>query len=123
MIRLKVRRQVITAYTFHKEQGFPLPYSLTVIDTPGFGDTEGLERDKKITAQIKEFFSSENGIDQLHAIGFVVQSSLPRLTPTQSYIFDAILSMFGKDIAENIFLMTTFADGEEPQVLDAVRKG
>ena len=118
----KSQTKVITAYTFHKEYGFPLPYTLTVIDTPGFGDTEGLERDKKITAQIKEFFSSENGIDQLHAIGFVVQSSLPRLTPTQSYIFDAILSMFGKDIAENIFLMTTFADGEEPQVLDAVRK-
>ena len=118
----KSQTKVITAYTFHKEQSLPLPYSLTVIDTPGFGDTEGLERDKKITAQIEEFFSSENGIDQLHAIGFVVQSSLPRLTPTQSYIFDAILSMFGKDIAENIFLMTTFADGEEPQVLDAVRK-
>ena len=118
----KSQTKVITAYTFHKEEGFPFPYSLTVIDTPGFGDVEGLERDKKITAQIKEFFSSENGIDQLHAIGFVVQSSLPRLTPTQSYIFDAILSMFGKDIAENIFVMTTFADSEEPQVLDAVRK-
>ena len=118
----KSQTKVITAYTFHKEHGFPLPYSLTVIDTPGFGDTEGLERDKKITAQIKEFFSSENGIDQLHVIGFVVQSALARLTPTQSYIFDAILSMFGKDIAENIFLMTTFADGEDPQVLDAVRK-
>ena len=120
--KTKSQTQVITAYTFHKEQGFPLPYSLTVIDTPGFGDTEGLARDKKITAQIKEFFSNENGIDQLHAIGFVVQSSLARLTPTQSYIFDAILSMFGIDIAENIFLMTTFADGEEPQVLDAARK-
>ena len=30
--------------------------------------------------------------------------------------------MFGKDIAENILLVTTFADSEEPQVLDAVRK-
>ena len=118
----KSQTKVITAYTFHKEHGFPLPYSLTVVDTPGFGDTEGLERDKKITAQIKEFFSSENGIDQLHAIGFVVQSSLARLTPAQRYIFDAILGMFGKDIAENIFPMTTFADGEDPQVLDAIRK-
>ena len=120
--RTESQTKVITAYTFHKEQDFPLPYSLTVIDTPGFGDTGGLERDKKISAQIKEFLTSENGIDQLHAIGFVVQSALPRLTPTQSYIFDAILSMFGRDIAENIFLMTTFADSEEPQVLDAVRK-
>ena len=118
----KSQTKVITAYTFHKEQGFPFPYSLTIVDTPGFGDVEGLKRDKKITAQIKEFFSSEKGIDQVHAIGFVVQSSLPRLTQTQSYIFNAILSIFGKDIAENILLMTTFADSEEPQVLDAVRK-
>ena len=113
----KSQTKVITAYTFHKEEGYPFHYSLTVIDTPGFGDTEGLERDKKITAQIKEFFCSENGIDQLHAVGFVVQSSQARLTPTQKYVFSAILSIFGKDIAGNIFLMTTFADGNEPQVL------
>ena len=118
----KSQTKVITAYTFHNEDGFSLPYSLTVIDTPGFGDTEGLERDKKITAQIKEFFCTKNGIDQLHAVCFVVQSSLPRLTPTQSYIFNAILSIFGKDIAKNIFLMTTFADGGEPQVVDAIDK-
>ena len=118
----KSQTKLITAYTFHMEKGFPFPYSLTVIDTPGYGDTEGLARDKKITAQIKEFFSSENGIDQIHAVGFVVQSSLARLTPTQSYIFNAILSIFGKDIAENIFLMTTFADSEDPEVLAAVEK-
>ena len=118
----KSQTKVITAYTFHKEEGYPFHYSLTVIDTPGFGDTEGLERDKRITAQIKEFFCSENGIDQLHAVGFVVQSSQARLTPTQKYVFSAILSIFGKDIAENIFLMTTFGDGNEPQVLDAIKK-
>ena len=118
----KSQTKVITAYTFHKEEGFPFPYSLTVIDTPGFGDTEGLERDKRITAQIKEFFCSENGIDQLHAVCFVVQSSLARLTPTQSYIFNSMLSIFGKDIAKNIFLMTTFADGGDPQVVDAINK-
>ena len=117
----KSQTKVITAYTFHREKSFSIPYSLTVIDTPGYGDTEGLERDKKITAQIQELFCSKNGIDQIHAVGFVVQSSLARLTPTQSYIFNAILSIFGKDIAENIFLMTTFADGEAPKVLDAVK--
>ena len=43
----------ITAYTFHHQKGSPLPYTLTIIDTPGFGDTEGLERDHRITEQIK----------------------------------------------------------------------
>ena len=113
----------ITAYTFYKEKGSPLPYTLTVIDTPGFGDTGGIERDKKIVQQIKELFSiaGDEGIDRLHGIGFVTQAPLARLTPTQQYVFDAILSVFGKDVADNIFLMITFADGKKPPVVDAVK--
>ena len=113
----------ITAYTFHKDKGSPLPYTLTVIDTPGFGDTAGLERDKEIVAQIKEFFSiqGDEGIDQLHGIGFVAQAPQARLTPTQRYVFDSILAVFGKDVSDNIFLMVTFADGMRPPVLDAVK--
>ena len=113
----------ITAYTFYKEKGSPLPYTLTVIDTPGFGDTAGIDRDKKIVEQIKELFSisGDEGIDQLHGIGFVTQAPLARLTQAQRYVFDAILSVFGKDVADNIFLMITFADGMKPPVLDAVK--
>ena len=29
--------------------------------------------------------------------------------------------MFGKDIADNIFLMITFADGADPPVVDAIK--
>ena len=110
----------ITAYTFHQTT---MPYSLTIVDTPGFGDTMGIENDKKIARQIKHFFSNEHfkGVDYLHGIGFVTQASLPRLTPTQRYIFDAVLSIFGKDIVDNIFLMTTFADADAPPILEAVK--
>ena len=112
--------KLITAYTLHKMEGSPLPYKLTIIDTPGFGDTEGLERDRFITNQIREFFSMPNGIAHLDGIGFVTQSSLARLTPTQQYIFDSILSVFGKDVADNIFIMATFADGQKPPVMEAI---
>ena len=119
----QVRSQTrwITAYTFHQQQGSPLPYTLTIVDTPGFGDTDGLERDIAITTQVKAFFSvrGPNGIDHLDGIGFVTQSSLARLTPTQQYVYDSILSIFGKDIAKNIFLMVTFADGQKPPVVAA----
>ena len=113
----------ITAYTFYWQEGFPVPYNLTIIDTPGFGDTKGPEKDRKITEQVKDLFSiqGKDGIDQLHGIGFVTQASLARLTPTQKYVFDSILSIFGKDIKDNIFLMTTFADGAEPPVIEAVK--
>ena len=114
----------ITAYTFHPMKGSAVPYTFTIIDTPGFGDTEGLERDRQITDQIKEFFSISppDGIDHLDGIGFVTQASLARLTPTQEYIFDSILSIFGKDVVKNIFMLVTFADGQRPPVMDAIKK-
>ena len=114
----------ITAYTIHKHDGSRFPHTLTIIDTPGFGDTEGLERDKQISADIKHFFSlpQPTGIDQINAVAFVTQASLARLTATQRYIFDSILSIFGKDIGPNIFLMITFADGARPAVLNAVKE-
>ena len=119
----KSQTRCITAYTFHKDRGSPLPYTLTLIDTPGFEDTGGLKRDKQMVAQIKEFFTiqGDQGIDQLHGIGFVASASQPRLTPTQQYVFDSILSVFGKDVADNIFLMVTFADGKQPPVVDAAK--
>lgn len=114
----------ITAYTIHPLEGSNIPYTFTIIDTPGFGDTRGLERDISITNQIREFFSLKppNGIDHLDGIGFVTQASQVRLTPTQRYIFDSILSIFGKDVQNNFFMMLTFADGKSPPVLDAIRE-
>ncbi|XP_078354562.1 uncharacterized protein LOC144639170 isoform X1 [Oculina patagonica] len=114
----------ITAYTIHPMEGSAIPYIFTIVDTPGFGDIEGLSRDVFITSQFKEFFSLKppNGIDHLDGIGFVTQSSLPRLTPTQKYIFDSILSIFGKDVENNFFMMITFADVKRPPVLEAIEK-
>lgn len=114
----------ISAYKLHKTAGSALPYTLTIIDTPGFGDTKGLLRDQEIAAQIKELFSLKGdcGVDQIHGIGFVAQAPLARLTPPQKYIFDSILAIFGKDIGDNIFMMVTFADGQRPPLLDAVKE-
>ena len=113
----------ITAYTFYKAEDSPIDYTLTIIDTPGFGDTSGLKRDKEITEQIRKMFTSNGpySIDQLDGIGFVVQASAARLTHTQQYIYDSILSIFGKDVSENIFILTTFSDGQEPPVLAAIK--
>ena len=94
-----------------------------MIDTPGFGDTEGPKRDEEITTMINNFFSAkgENGIDRIDAVGFVIPATEARLTKTQQYIFDSILSLFGKDFRENVFILFTFADGQKPKALDAVK--
>ena len=115
---------MVTAYTIHHQPWFTVPYTVTIVDTPGFGDTGGLKRDKEIMDQIRKFFETQGsgGIDHIDGVGFVTQAAMPRLTPTQRYIFDSILSIFGKDIAQNIFMLLTFADGQKPQVLSGLKE-
>eukprot|EP01083_Nonionella_stella_P091875 256944_1 len=98
-----------------------LDYQLTLIDTPGFGDTRGLEQDKKITKKIKKFF--EEKIQEIDAICFVIRAPQARLTPTQKYIFAQVLGIFGNDIADNILILMTFADGKKPPALAALKAG
>lgn len=44
-----------------------------------------------------------------------------RLTSSQKYIFTSILSLFGNDIKENICTVITFADGQTPPVVQALK--
>lgn len=117
---------IITAYTFYWQEGFTIPYNLIIIDTPGFCDTKGIERDKKITAQVKDFFSVKgpNGIECIHAICVVVKSNSMRLSNTQKYVHQSILDIFSKGIENNIFIMATFNDEPDstaiPPVMHAI---
>ncbi|XP_072531266.1 uncharacterized protein [Salminus brasiliensis] len=111
----------VTSYELYNQPGFQIPYSLTIVDTPGFGDTRGIEEDKKVTEQIKRFLCNPFGIQHIDAVCFVIQASLARLSSTQKYIFDSVLSIFGKDMAENIMIMVTFADGSDIPALEAIR--
>ena len=114
--------QFVSCYTLPCMEGFRIPYTLTIVDTPGFGDTRGIEHDKVITEQIRRFFNTKGsaGIDHVDAICFMAQAGNPRLTPTQQYVFDRILAMFGKDIKRNVLVLFTFADGQKPQALSAM---
>ncbi|KAK3591693.1 hypothetical protein CHS0354_040624 [Potamilus streckersoni] len=112
----------ITCYTIHSRPGSRIKYTLNIIDTPGFGDTRGFERDQAIVEQIRLFFTTPppKGIYELDAVCFVTQAPLARLTPHQKYIFDSVLSLFGKDMSKNIFVLVTFADGNDPPVKKAL---
>ncbi|XP_045906826.1 uncharacterized protein LOC123971851 [Micropterus dolomieu] len=110
----------VTVYKINHQEGFKTEYSLTIVDTPGFGDTRGIERDRQITEQLRNLFSAKLGVSEIDAVCFVAQASLARLTPTQKYVFDSILSIFGKDVAENIRVLVTFADGQRPPVLEGI---
>ena len=118
----------ITAYTFRPMVGAAVPDTFTIIDTPSFGSTEGLERDKEIPEKIKQLFFilRQQGINHLNGIAFVIQASQERLTKTEECIFDSILSKFLNGVQNRaspyIFMMITFADGQRPLVLEAIRE-
>ncbi|XP_047227761.1 uncharacterized protein LOC124872110 [Girardinichthys multiradiatus] len=94
-----------------------LPFSLTIIDTPGYGDTGGIEHDVIVSERLFELFRSENGIHELDAVGLVLKSSVNRLSDRLKYIFDSVMSLFGKDIEKNIVALVTHSSGRRPKDL------
>lgn len=114
------RTNTVTAYTLRHQDGMNVPFSITIIDTPGYGDTKGVKRDKQITRNIQQFLTQhKTRVDQIHAACFVAASGDSRLTATQRYAIDSIFSIFGKDMKENIRLLVTFADNSQPAVVEA----
>lgn len=108
----------VTCYTIYNDVS-RLNYTINLIDTPGFGDTRGLTQDARIVNQIRQLFTAKNvkGLTVLDAVCFILKAPDARLTSTQTYIFESILTLFGKDITDNICTLITFADGQRPPVL------
>ncbi|XP_023191050.1 uncharacterized protein LOC111608860 [Xiphophorus maculatus] len=111
----------ITVYKLYHQEGFRVNYSLTIIDTPVFGGIGGVDRDKEITEQLRNLFANQEGVGEVDAVCFVVQAGLTELTSTQRYVFDSALSIFGKDVAENIRILVTFADEQQQPVVEAIK--
>ncbi|KAK8896608.1 hypothetical protein M9Y10_014518 [Tritrichomonas musculus] len=107
----------VTAYTFYWQPGFPIPYTVTLVDTPGIDEN-------RRTDQIESFLKNEGecGIDSLNSIAFVVQSSISSLETFQKCIFDSIMKLFGKDLANNINIVTTFSVDNRTHVLSVLEK-
>lgn len=114
----------ITVYKIFPQKGSRLNYTLNIIDTPGFGDTRGIQRDQVTIDQIRHLFSEkgEKGVLFIDAVCFIVKAPEARLTVSQKYIFSSIMSLFGKDIESNICTLITFADGAEPPVLSSLKE-
>ena len=106
----------VTYYNIRSVGGYP---PVKIIDTPGYGDTRGIERDREITAQIKQLFYNE--ISTLNAVCFVTKSSNNRLSHSQRYILSSILDLFGEDVKEIFIFMLTFCDGGKPNIIEPLQ--
>ncbi|XP_067297162.1 probable DNA double-strand break repair Rad50 ATPase [Pseudorasbora parva] len=110
----------ITMYEVCPEES---PVSLTIIDTPGYGDTRGLEKDLEVAENLAMLFQSSDGVCEIDAVCFVIQASKNRLSDRQHYIISSALSLFGNDIVNNILFLITHSDGLPPKnVLSAINK-
>ncbi|XP_014268645.3 uncharacterized protein LOC101481830 [Maylandia zebra] len=92
-----------------------LPYSLTIIDTPGYGDTRGTEHDDIISHRLLDLFQSDDGVHEVHAVGLVMKASENRLGDRLLYVFDSVMSLFGKNLEKNIVALITHSDGSRPK--------
>ncbi|KAM8743101.1 uncharacterized protein AB9X84_017544 [Acanthopagrus schlegelii] len=92
-------------------EGKTLPYSLTIIDTPGYGDTRGIERDVIITERLLDWFRSDDGVHEINAVGLVLKATENRLSDRLMYIFDSVVSLFGKNMEQNIVALITHSSG------------
>ncbi|XP_016364087.1 uncharacterized protein LOC107705342 [Sinocyclocheilus rhinocerous] len=98
------------------------PTSLTIIDTPGYGNTEGYEKDREISEYLMRLFSDEDGIHYIDAVCFVMKTSQNRLSEKEFYIFHSVLSILGKDIENSIMFLMSQSDGLPPtDALNAIK--
>ncbi|XP_039635400.1 uncharacterized protein LOC120545270 isoform X2 [Perca fluviatilis] len=105
----------VIVYQIFGFEGKPLPYSLTIIDTPGYGTTDGIEHDDIISQRLTDLFQSDDGVHEINAVGLVMKGSENRLSDRLRYIFDSVISLFGKDLEKNIVALISHSDGVTPE--------
>nr|XP_024656441.1 uncharacterized protein LOC112431931 [Maylandia zebra] len=99
-----------------------LPYSLTIIDTPGYGNTRGTAKDDIVITRLFELFQSEDGVHEVHAVCLVMKATDNRVSYRLKYVFDSLMSLFGKDVEKNIVALITHSDGMPAKnVLEALQ--
>ena len=100
----------LSVYDIHHAEGFRIPYSLTIVVTPYSGDwEEQLFRDQRVAEMFREFTEAKDGIKELDMICNV--------TVETGGIKQPFLSIFGKDVEENINnwnLSVNFLSGSGP---------
>uniref|UniRef100_A0A8C6UNB2 AIG1-type G domain-containing protein n=1 Tax=Neogobius melanostomus TaxID=47308 RepID=A0A8C6UNB2_9GOBI len=104
----------VSVYEVFGFEGTVVPYSLTIIDTPGYGDTRGKEFDDIVTKKLQDLFTVPEGVAVIDVVGLVLKASENRLDERMAYIFNSVTSLFGKDMEKNIVTMMTHSDGAKP---------
>ncbi|CAJ1069922.1 uncharacterized protein LOC117808790 [Xyrichtys novacula] len=105
----------VTVYEIFGFEDQTLPYSLTIIDTPGYGDTRGIEKDNIVGQKLLELFRTEGGVHKINVVGLVLKASVNRLDDRQSYTLNSVLSLFDKKMEDSVVALITHSNGRRPK--------
>jgi len=83
-------------------------HKVGVIDTPGFGDTRGLQQDKRNTDKILRFLNEE--VDYVNCVCLVINGRESRMHKFLRYILTAVTSILPKDILDNVIVVCSNTD-------------
>ena len=78
--------------------------TLGIIDTPGFGDTRGIEHDKK---NAKNIVDKVNAVTYIHCICLVMNGRQSRLTHQLKYVVSEISAILPKSCVYNMIVVLT----------------
>jgi hypothetical protein len=113
----------ISVYKFFHQPNFTVPYSITIICIPGFGNLDGPVTDGEIVLQMKDFFRSEShGIDHIDAIVLAIKASDVRVTHLEHFIFTSIKKIMNSNIEEQIMVVATHSDGSHVPALQVLKE-
>ena len=95
----------ITIYKIRPKKGLNFP-PLIIIDTPGFGDTEGEKEDKKNLEKFREFFGSKK-INNINCILYIIIGANSRFGEKDKNIINYLLNLFSKNVKDNFVVGVT----------------
>ena len=93
---------------------------IVLIDSPGYGDTRGLEYDAKIDIMITQLLNKE--LSRINMICFATKATTIRFTEVQKHICNKVQSLLPQGSSKNTRFLFTFCDFGEPQVAKEIRK-
>ena len=91
---------------------------INIIDTPGFGDTRGVQWDNKISSMVALLLKM---VQELDYILLTVKSDVQRLSKANQFIFARIQGLYADDLSERVVGMFTFNDATTPAAYEAVK--
>ena len=80
---------------------------MTVIDTPGFGDSRGLEQDKVNVKKIIDALENVENEDYINCICLVINGRLCRMTASLQYVLGEISAILPREVFNNIIVVFT----------------